>query len=239
MSYNQNQINGLKKRIGAGFAKYGREGSVIKWLFHWSDSGQLQTGYNQGIIKNNTTNAELLAILKNKIFTGFLTRKTCKNVPYPQAIKSSIEIYILGDTAENDILLFSLNFYWREEANKKIRDVEILFSDEIKLFFLKGELKYIEEMFADFRLKITNATSTSSALSKLEQLRKELQQKMQAAGQQFEKYDVRRFTADQQQEAIRYCTDITKQDASEYSRCIQYYCELCNINNWVKPSKWE
>lgn len=232
MSYNQNQINGLKKRIGAGFAKYGREGSVIKWLFHWSDSGQLQTGYNQGIIKNNTTNAELLAILKNKIFTGFLTRKTCKNVPYPQAIKSSIEIYILGDTAENDILLFSLNFYWREEANKKIRDVEILFSDEIKLFFLKGELKYIEEMFADFRLKITNATSTSSALSKLEQLRKELQQKTQAAGQQFEKYDVRRFKQDQHKEAIEYCRKLVNARPQDRPEIEKYYFEMKALNKW-------
>lgn len=232
MSYNQKQVEGLKKRTGAAFGKFGREGSVIKWLFHWEDSGQIQTGYNQGIIKNNATNAEFLAILKNKVFTGFLTRKTCKGILYPQAVKHNFEVYLLGDTEKNDILLFTLNFYWREEANKKIRDVEIKFSDEIKLFFAKGELRYIEEMFADFRLKITNKATPSTALNKLEQLRKELQAKTQAAGQQFEKYDIRRFTAEQQQEAIEYCRKLVNARPADRPEIEKYYFEMKELNNW-------
>lgn len=239
MSIPQKQLEGLKQRTGDGFGIFGREGSVIRWAFNWADTGLPAYGYNQGVLKDSRSNKELLAIIKAKIFNGLFTRNTVRGVFYPEAIRHTLDVFLLGETAKKDILLFTLKFFWVQEGNKRIRDVSLHFSESIKnnSMFGSGELSYIEEMFFQYQMKITNRTPTS-ALSKLDQLAAELK----AVKQQrptYEKYDVRRFASDQQQQAIKYCTDITTANAAERPACIQYYSELCDIHNWVKPTVWQ
>ena len=143
---NQTQKKGLKDRLGAGYAKFGRNGSVWRWEFSWNDSGRGQNGYDNGFLKSN---ADIFERLKARFVYGVL-----ENANYH--LKANyFRLYLVdNERKENDELMISLRFDTAKEENTYYLTPHVDFSEFALQNFSKASIDYLKDVFANYALKL-------------------------------------------------------------------------------------
>ena len=145
---NQQKKTGLKDRLGAGYAKLGRNGSVWRWEFTWNDTGRGQNGYDNGFL---TSNAAIFERLKTRFIYGVL-----ENANYH--LKANYFRVYLIDTEDKtkDELIISLRFDNATENGKEYLTPIFSFSQYAKDELSKASILYLEDVFAEYALKLKN-----------------------------------------------------------------------------------
>lgn len=131
--------NGLKQRLGNGFAKFGREGSVWRWEFYWNEgkSGK-QHGYDKGYLQQN---ADIFERLKTRFLNGVLVNACYYKKAY------YFVLYLCAETNSKDIPVLELYV-------KSGYKLEHNFYVQAKEIFSQGTLNYISELINEAQVKI-------------------------------------------------------------------------------------
>jgi hypothetical protein len=163
------QKRGLAERMGNGFGKFTRQGSVWRWEYEWLDSGRTQHGYDRGKLPD--TNKELWERLELRFAKGVLTttKKTKLHAGKMYAeIVRGFRVYLVdGQDKTQDILMFTVSFSQRyTEDNIKYMHANFTVSPEAIAGLERGNLVYLNELFAAWQLQIQNHYRNANSTAK-------------------------------------------------------------------------
>jgi hypothetical protein len=154
------QKNGLQDRLGNGYAKFGRAGSVWRWEYTWNNfygknRENKQDGYDKGFLKSN---AEIFERLKTRFLKSVIL--DCKY--YDTA--NNFKVFLCdGQTKKEDKLIFMLRF--TREKDCTVAHFELC--DFAKMEFSIGSQNYMKELFTEFELKIKNKSAPQKTIKEL------------------------------------------------------------------------
>lgn len=132
--------HGLKHRLGNGYGKFGRNGSVWRWQFYWNEGKtSMQDGYDKGYLNQN---ADIFERLKTRFLNAVLV-----NAGYYKKAYYFVLYLCAETTRKEDIPILELHV-------KSGYKLEHNFSDKAKEIFSQGSLNYISELIAEAQVKI-------------------------------------------------------------------------------------
>ncbi len=174
----QTQNIGLAQRMGNGFGKFTRQGSVWRWEFEWLDGNRTQHGYDSGKLPN--TNKELWERLETSFAKRILTTTKKKGLHagkmYAELVRGFRVYLVDGQDKTKDILLFTVSFSQKyTEDNIKYMYANFSLTPEAVASLERGNLVYINELFAVWQLEIQNHYRSANTTAKdlLAQLNKQ------------------------------------------------------------------
>ncbi|GIW70429.1 MAG: hypothetical protein KatS3mg101_1176 [Patescibacteria group bacterium] len=140
------KTTGLKKRLGKGYAKFGREGSIWRWEFTWNNPKRHKEGYgyDKGFLDSNYG---IFERLKRRFIQGVLI-----NARYFEKA-NNFRLYLCGPTKEEDILVFTL-FIHRDF------ELEYEFTPWVYNSLNHSSIDYLEELLIEAQVKIRNLLSS-------------------------------------------------------------------------------
>ena len=129
----------IRTRLGNGFSKFGREGSVWRWQFYWNKGkAGLQDGYDKGYLNQN---ADIFERLKTRFFTAVLLN----NNYYKKA--HYFILYLCSQIRKYDVPVLELNI-------KPDYTLSHSFTQQAKSIFSEGSLNYISELVQNTYVQI-------------------------------------------------------------------------------------
>jgi hypothetical protein len=154
--------------MGAGYARFGRSGSVWRWEFSWNNFYGKQVnlchGYDKGLLSDNSAIFERLK-------TRFLKSVILDNKLYERA--NNFRVYLCDEEdKKNDALVFKLRFV---KDPKGVLEAIFELQEFALQNFSSGTIAYLRKLFADYTFRIQQATSPSPKTS-LSVLVKEINQ---------------------------------------------------------------
>jgi len=143
---NEKIKNGLQTRLGHGYAKFGRAGSVwrweFSWLFHFGKGENKAHGYDKGYLEDNTGIFERLK-------TRFLKSVILDNRFYEKA--TNFKVYLCDkDHKQNDELIFTLRFFRNNGTIEAVWEL----SDYARRELSQGSQNYLDEILSEMAHKI-------------------------------------------------------------------------------------
>jgi hypothetical protein len=153
--------NGLQTRLGHGFARFGRSGSVWRWEFSWNkffgkSKENLQHGYDKGFL---ATNEDIFERLKTRFFKSVLLESKY----FEKA--NNFRVYLCSpEGKEADELIFTIRFFRNDDGTL---ESSFRLCEFATLEFTQGTQNYLEELFSEYTLKIKNDSLPKKKISDL------------------------------------------------------------------------
>lgn len=153
--------NGLQTRLGHGFAKFGRAGSVWRWEFSWNkffgkSKENLQHGYDKGYLNAND---DIFERLKTRFFKSVLMDGRY----FEKA--NNFKLFLCSPEGKQfDELVFTLRFFKNTDNSIECQFFLCEFAETV---FTEGTQNYFLELFAEYSLKIKNDTLPKQKISDL------------------------------------------------------------------------